>query len=171
MIENNGLNKIDFDRKKFVSCGKTYHIIDNFGYKRLSVFLDKIPVIAMGKTALECTQAMATVFRMLTNGNDLMAAQFSAANYLYNFLESAKDTASNEYLFNNLDLYLEFCALFCVTPSEDVTQWNEEIAKQKIEDWKKDMNMMDFFFLAKKQVHMLPTLLLDIQNFKQKEKV
>lgn len=165
----NKLNKINFEEKTFESCGQQYVITEQFGYRRLSVFLDKMPIIGIGKSSLECIGALRTVFSLLTSGNDMLKSWFDASNYLKNFLDSARDTTSNEYLFNHLDEYLNFCALFCVTPDEDLTQWNEDIAKIKIQNWKKDMDMTDFFFLAKKQVPALPNLLIALQEANEKQ--
>lgn len=166
----NKLKKIDFDKKRFESNEKQYIITDQFGYKRLSAFLDKVPVIALGKTSIEVVNAMRVVFNYLTSGNDIAKSLFDATNYLFNFLDSARDTTSNDYLLAHLDYYLEFCSIFCVTEDEDLTQWNEDIAKLKIDDWKKDMDMTDFFFLAKKQVPRLPNLLNELEIHAGKRK-
>lgn len=167
-----GLKRIKDGDTEFISNGKTYYILgDDFaGYKRLALFLEMLPVIGIGKTSMDLMNSIRTAFQIGTTGEQLLKSHFEQNQYLFNVMQGANDTNSPEHFYGNLDLYLEFCSLFCVTENEDLTSWSKAQAKRKIADWQKDMNMLDFFLLAKKRVPWLPQILLDIDQHLKKGK-
>lgn len=158
------LNRINFETKSFKSGGKNYYIMDDqFGYQRLAKFLDMLPVIALGKTELDNISFLQTLFNRLTSGgDDFKKSYFEASNMLFNYLEQSKEVTNSDYLNRNIDYYLEFCTTFCCTKSEDLSKFDKALSKEKVDTWKKDMNILDFFFLAKKQVPKLQELLIKL---------
>lgn len=60
---------------------------------------------------------------------------------------------------------IKFCSLFCNAENEDTSQYNENIAKEKFEDWK-DIPIESFFLLASEVIPLFKEI---YQTIKAKE--
>lgn len=158
------LNRIDFQNKCFTSCGKKYYInADALGYERLLKFIEWLPVVAVGKSHLDLMTLISGIFKELTTGgDDFKKSYFNASLKCMNYAKSFEGANSESFLNTNLETILRFCALVCNTENEDVTKFSEGVISRKVEDFKKDMNMLDFFFLAKKLVPMYQEKLIEL---------
>ncbi len=148
------LNDIDFKNKCFTSQGKIFKFdYDGICYDRLVEFIRLLPVVAVGKSHLELMTYLSNIFKQLTSGgDDFKATYFKISNELFNYTKSFEGANSEDFLNANIDTILKFCALVCNTDDEDNTKYNAAAIDRKIEGWKADMNILDFFFLAKKLV-------------------
>lgn len=148
------LNDIDFKNKCFTANGKLYKFdYDGICYDRLVEFIKLLPIVAVGKSHLELMTFISGIFKQMTSGgDDFKATYFDISNKLFNYKKSFEGINSEDFLTANIDTILRFCALVCNTEGEDATKYNAALIDRKVEDFKVDMNIMDFFFLAKKLV-------------------
>jgi hypothetical protein len=83
----------------------------------------------------------------LIKGEDNMAGNIhKVLNLLDDF-----DKGILHYLENKRNALLEFASLFCIAEGEDVGIHNEEIIRDKYNDWK-HIPDQDFFFLCQKAI-------------------
>lgn len=159
------LNKIDFENNTFISCGTKYYInTDALGYERLLKFIEWLPVVAVGKSHLDLMTLIGGIFKELTTGgDDFKKSYFNASMKCMNYAKSFEGANSQSFLDTNLEVILKFCALVCNTEHEDETVFSKTVTEKKIDHWKKDMNMLDFFFLAKKLVPQYQQRLIELQ--------
>lgn len=158
------LKKIDFESGRFESCGVQYTIdVGGMCYDRMVKFLEWMPYVAIGMNGMDLMLFIKQCFDKLTSGGeDFKKSFFEVSQMMFNMIQTADKSTEEEHLLKNLDYYLKFCALFVVTDDEDMTVFNAKHNERKIENWKKDMDMVDFFFLAKKRVPFLQATLKEI---------
>lgn len=159
------LKKIDIEKGVFRSCGVNYYIdTEAMGYERTVRFAEMIPVISYGRRYIQLVEFIhAMRVKMTSGGDDFKKTYFDVATELTNFDQYLLDNAG-EYADKYIDDVLRFCALFCVTKDEDLTTINDRLIEDKIENWKKDMDMSSFFLLAKLRVPGYRETLMAIQG-------
>lgn len=148
------MNRIDFNNGSFRSGGKIYKIdTEVIGYERLVIFLDLLPVVAIGKSHLDIMTLVSNIFKSMTSGNESWKKTYwEVSNMTLNVMKAMEGANTETFLKDNLDKILHFCALFCIEENEDVSAYNKPYIDRKVESFKKDVNIWDFFFLAKKLV-------------------
>lgn len=146
-------NKIDFDSKSFESCGTKYFIdLGSLCFERYVRFMSMLPSLSTSMTHEDHTRTYLEIKKALLSGNELGVNYVKAANIATNAHDQMANLDPLEFHENRVDIYLDFCALFCVTYGEDCTVYNKSVMDRKKENWKKDMDMLDFFLLASSQL-------------------
>lgn len=143
---------IDFDKgvDTFVSNGNKYFVqLDRMAYEPFTQFIARSPEISYGITIMDVQRKVTDLLKTLSAGNDLGKNYVDTHQKLINLQNSLKGANSEEYFAKTMDLHLEFCALFVHREGEDTTKYDPTLNAAKIEDWKKDMDMMSFFLLAR----------------------
>jgi hypothetical protein len=160
------MNRINFDKMEVKAGGITYKIeTDAISYPRLVEYLDLMPVVAIGKSHLEIMNTVGVIYKQMTSGGeDFKQTYWNVSMTAYNLLRNMDGVNSKEFLQNNLDNILRFCALFCIAPGEDTTKYVKSEIDAKIENFKKDCDMFDFFLLAKKLVPLYSQKLTDMNE-------
>lgn len=144
---------INLEKGVFESCGTFYFIhLEGMCYLRLKRFAELLPVVVYGRKFTDFAMLIHSLrIKMMSGGDDFKKTFFDVATELTNWDQYLLDNAGT-YYDNVIDDILRFCALFIVTKDEDLTTLNDVHTELKIENWKKDMNIPDFFLLAKQQV-------------------
>lgn len=147
------VKSIDIQKGSFESNGTKYYFdSDGMCYDRMVKFVSMLPEVGYGLTYLDVSDHLKKQIDILRKGNSMAANYVDALEHTLNFSKRIKKSNNETYFLDNIDLYLDFCCLFINTEEEDTTVWKKPIMDKKKEDWKKDMNMEDFFLLAKLQV-------------------
>lgn len=159
-------NRIDFENNCFTSCGIEYAIYaTSMSHPRLREFLRLMPTVSIGMSYMDLIGFISNIFTKLTSGgDDFKATYFEVTNLIFNWKKSFQNHNSEKFLDENLDNILRFCALVCVAKGENCLVLSESVIQNKIDNWKKDMNMFDFFLLSKKLVPKLQQLYQDMQS-------
>lgn len=145
----NNVQRIDFDKKRFVANGKEYFIQPELlSYDRLVVFNSFIPELAFNASIADIKAFADDIVKTLSDGNDMAKNYTSAFDKALNFSRAIKVTDWNSFFDAHMDQHLRFCALFCNTINEDATKYSKSVIDKKIEDFTTDIAIKDFFFLA-----------------------
>lgn len=131
--------KIDFKSGQIPAGGKVYKITPELTINRFKILEELEVEFYYGFT-------MSDMFAKLKDAFDLMdkskVAQASVT--IHNLKEGIADRIDKRE-----PVMLRICSLFLVTDGEDLNEWSDELAKQKIDDWSKEgYDINDFFSLA-----------------------
>lgn len=145
--------KINLEKAVFESCGTFYYInLEAMGYARMKRFFELMPVVIYGRKYTDLVAFIHNLrMKMISGGDDFKKTYFEVASELTSWDQYLLDNAG-DYVDSYMDDTLRFCALFCVTKEEDLTAINDIDIEQKVKNWKTDMNLYDFFLLAKSQI-------------------
>ena len=140
------LKRIDFQANKFVANGKTYfNQTGYFSLKRRALF-DKMSVeVLFDCTFSEIYKSYNKIYVYLTSGNELVKSHSSALIEAFNRLNSIKSSADKGFTLPKP--YVRLCTLFINAEGEDIKDWSEELANQKMADWEAEGIVDDDFFL------------------------
>lgn len=143
---------INWEKGIFESCGVFYYVnIESMCFDRMKRFAELLPVIIYGRKYHDMAMFIHELrMRMTSGGDDFKKTFFEVSVQLTNWDQYLLDNAG-EFTEAYMDDLLRFCALMIVTKDEDCTKLNDVLIEEKILNWKKDCNMMDFFFFAKVQ--------------------
>ena len=151
---------INLEKGVFESCQEFYYInTEAMGFERLKRFSELMPVIIWGKNYMDLGMFVHSMrVKMTSGGDDFKKTYFDVATELTNWDQYLLDNGST-FSESYIDDVLRFCALFCVTKNEDMTKINDVEMELKVANWKKDMDILSFFLLAKSQVSRYKELL------------
>jgi hypothetical protein len=129
--------------------GHNYFVLDELSINRYIKYEDMSVDLGLGNDPATLFKSMADAYKALTSGNNLLKAHKDACESLLNGMKGI------EKLTDQPDEHkvLLFCTLFMVRDTEDLTQWDERLAVDKIADWTKEgLPMTLFFSLAKSAI-------------------
>lgn len=145
--------KINIESGVFECGGVFYYInLEAMSFERVKRFYELIPVISYGKKYTDLLNFIHDLRMKMTTGDETMKqTYFEVAAELTNWDQYLIENGSN-FMGSSIDDMLRFCALFCVTKDEDMTVVNDVIIEEKVANFKREMAMDSFFFLAASQV-------------------
>lgn len=164
--------KINVETGIFESCGTFYFLnIEVLSFARLKRYAELLPVVIYGRKYMDLALFIHELRVKMTTGEESMKqTHFEVATALTQWDQYLMDNANNFY-DNTIDDMLRFCALLWNEKGEDTTVIDDILIEQKIANWKKDMDVLGFFFFAKKQIprysELLQTLLADQKKSKE----
>lgn len=160
------LKRIDFKTGRFTSNGHEYFVNpESMCFDRVVKFLGWMPQVQTGRSLMELSQIIIDIRKKLSSGNDMMASYVDAYQEALN-AELAIIKHNDDWEEANIDLHLDFCALFINRLNEDELVYDVKLMEKKKEDWKTDMNIFDFFLLAKLQQPKYKRILQDLDSQK-----
>lgn len=141
----NVVKRIDLSKDRFTANGKTYYMQpDQLTIERYQEYERLGLEMGFGVSYRDIYQTLAEAYKVLTTGNSIMESHRKASDLLVNQMAAIKDQGETR-----IPSHVVFCTLFCNTPGEDLTKWSEQLANDKIEDWKAEgLSAFDFFQLA-----------------------
>jgi len=155
------VNRIDLASKSFVSNGTKYYIdVDSICYDRLVIFLSLIPELSYGLTVEEMQSNVVDILKFLRGQKssensdkiNIHTIVFDTTQAVINLSSQLNQVQGEDFFKSTIEQHLNFCTLFVNTQNEDTTVYSAPVMERKKSDWKKDMNMYDFFLLAKMQL-------------------
>lgn len=126
--------------KKFTANGKEYIVSDKISINRYIEYQKLQPLLTFGTNFEE-------MFKQLKNAyNNLNKQNFAdSAVIIHNILNNVSKVEES----SRVHPALKMAAMFINTKEEDISVYDEEITKQKIEDWAKEgYSVSDFFTLS-----------------------
>jgi hypothetical protein len=135
--------KIDFENRQIIGkSGKVYKISpETLSSARTPEFEIRSSLLAYRTNLEELFKLLAKVKKGLKEGRtfgDVADAIHDIERYengLLTFHETGRTPL------------IEFCALFCIAEGEDISKFNEDIIREKWEDWN-EITDYDFFLLS-----------------------
>lgn len=143
------LKRIDFDKKEFVANGKTYYLqLDGLSVGRFRHYERFVQFATFGTDFMSMFETLKQIFQAATSGVDVLKALKDIGDLSYNQMAVIKDR--NEQQYSGI---LMMCTLFINRADENIADWDERIANEKIQDWVQEgINVQDFFLLATSQI-------------------
>lgn len=128
--------RIDFDAPTIPAAGKEYRVVQELTIARYKE-LEQLEI------EFYYGFDMQSMFSKLKEAyNDLNKSKpADGAVKLYRVMEGVADRVDRRE-----PCVLRICSLFLCTEDEDLTKWDEDLAKAKIEDWQKEGYLIDDFF-------------------------
>lgn len=137
------LKKINFDQKEFTGkSGEVYYIQEHLSISRLEVYQRMEVEATFGTSFDSMFGAFRKIYDAVGSGNDVMKALRTVTEIAYNQMNTIK----NFHLHDHHRI-LMFCTLFVNRAGENISAWDENLAKEKVADWD-EYDVADFFFLA-----------------------
>jgi len=134
------LKELDFKSKEFTANGRKYIISDKISIERYMEYQKLVPLLTFGTNFEEMFQQLKKAYAHLNKQNFA-----DSAVIIHNILSSVGNVEQT----SRVHPALKMAALFINREDEDCAIYNEEITKDKIEDWTKEgFNISDFFTLA-----------------------
>lgn len=139
------LKRIDFEKKEFQANGVIYYIQTPGISAGRFMHYERYSLLAtFGTDFLAQFQTWKQLYDTLTTGNDLLKSHSTALTLAYNQMASIKDRMEQKY-----PDVLMLATLFMNRANEDLSQWDERTAKEKIADWiQEGLDVQDFFLFA-----------------------
>lgn len=131
--------ELNFEDDHFIANGIKYYYygdIEKFGIGRWFVWEDLEPIITFGITSMNIHKEVGTAIKLINENKQVHGHKVLLD--LYERLDKNLDT--------RIDPILKGCTLFMVEEGEDLTEWNETKAKQKIANWRKEGIAYQSFF-------------------------
>lgn len=130
---------IDLSKDSFTANGTEYFIRDTLTVERYTQFEKLQNHYAFGLQFKQIAERLERSIDLANKGKGI-----EAWNVIFNLKEGiAYRLEDREHPA------LLICSLFMVTDGEDLTKWDEQLAKRKIEDWKREgISINDFFQCA-----------------------
>lgn len=153
---DNPVQRINFNDGYFTSQGVMYFVQPlEICYQRLYRFKKTQKEVLSGVKVEEAINLIATIYLDRTQGRK----QFATIEASYNdimarfrdFYDSIQGKHPNEVIQVNMESVMMFCTLFVTRRGADLTVYDETQALEDVENWKKDTNYEDFFFLAQQR--------------------
>jgi hypothetical protein len=134
-----GTKRLKQDAQRFKANGKTYHIDAALTIERFRIFRKFEHHFGWGMDFDSDLTQMQSWGELINKGKTFeLAVQL---NKRIEFLQYAKEERHHPALY--------LCTLFIITDDEDVSQWHETLAEEKINDWNVEgYDVRDFFWLA-----------------------
>ena len=136
----NEVKKIDLQTKAFVANGVNYKILDKLTIERYKIYQRYAPRLAFGLNFNEIYANLSKLYKVLNNQKFADAAVIT--HNIMNGIHGIEDDKREEPA-------LIIAGLIIVRENEDVSRFDMEEAKAKIEDWTKEgLAIEDFFILS-----------------------
>lgn len=130
------LKRIDFEKGEFLADGKTYKVATEMSINRFKALETLEIEFYYGFTMREMFEKLKAAFMDL---NKTKPADASVK--IHNLMKGVADRVDKRE-----PVILRICSLFLNTEGEDVAEWSEELAKEKIDVWAKEGFLIDDFF-------------------------
>lgn len=145
----NELKRIDFNKKEFQANDRTYYLqMDGIAVGRFIHYERFVQHATFGTDFMSMFDTLKRIFTAATSGVDVLKAIKDIGDLSYGQMTVIKER--NDMQVNNT---LLLCTLFINRAEENIADWDERIAKEKINDWiQEGINMQDFFLLAMSQI-------------------
>lgn len=128
--------RIDFSSPTLEANGNTYKIVKELSINRFRE-LEKLEI-----EAFYGFDAQGMFDKLKNTWNDLNKSKVADATVkIYQLMEGMADKVDKRE-----PVMLRICSLFLIKDGENVNEWNEELANEKIEDWSKEGYAIDDFF-------------------------
>lgn len=131
------LKRLDLSKQSFVANGTTYYIESGLSIERFCEYQILEKEAAFSMSFKKIFENLKEVHRLM---NEVKFVE--AAVKLDNLMRGVAKLEERE------PTLLKMCALFINTEDEDRTTINNDMIVKKIEDWKKEYDIRDFFQLA-----------------------
>lgn len=131
------LKRLDLSKQSFVANGTTYYIESGLSIERYCEYQILEKEAAFSMSFKKIFENLKEVHRLM---NEVKFVE--AAVKLDNLMRGVAKLEERE------PTLLKMCALFINTEDEDRTTINNDMIVKKIEDWKKEYDIRDFFQLA-----------------------
>jgi len=131
------LKRLDLSKQSFVANGTTYYIESGLSIERFCEYQILEKEAAFSMSFKKIFENLKDVHRLM---NEVKFVE--AAVKLDNLMRGVAKLEERE------PTLLKMCALFINTEDEDRTTINNDMIVKKIEDWKKEYDIRDFFQLA-----------------------
>lgn len=142
------VKRINFEEDHFEANGNVYWIQDSLSVNRYMVYEEMVPQLTFNTTFLGLSKTLNEIYKAVTTGNDILKALRLSGELAYNQLVALKNFDDNEP-----PMVLKFCTLFINRTDENIKVYDENLAKEKINDWTEEgIHMEDFFFLAGRSI-------------------
>lgn len=139
----------------FTANGKKYTVLkpgNPIGIKRWSMYEKLRFSLGVGRTFKDLAEVLETVELTIAADGDFATQRRDAILLLNSLRKAVIETSEERY---NIAFYI--CTLFMVREGENLADWDEMEADDKISDWQKEgYSEQDFFFFA----------LLGVEGFK-----
>ncbi len=130
------MKRIDFDKPYIEANGKKYKIHKDLTIARYKVMEQLEVEFYYGFTAKDLFDRLKLAYK------DMNAGKLAdSAVKVYQVMEGVADRIDERE-----PVVLRLCSLFLSVEGEDMTKWDEDLAKAKIEDWQEEGYMMNDFF-------------------------
>ena len=134
-------------KRQFKAAGKTYFIrsaAEGFSIERFNQYEILSLALGYGATFQQFTQQLNAAIA-LANDAAVGKATFVDLVLQLDAIKQGINTSSQQ----RNSMALTMCTLFIVEKEEDLTQWSEEMAAEKIENWNKEgYDVNDFLVIA-----------------------
>lgn len=123
----------------FTANGNKYYVLTSLSVNRFEEFESLQAIVGFGVSFQQLFNQERKAYDLLNEGRPA-----DAAVILYNSMNGIKN-----HLEDRTNPILQMCALFICREGEDASTWNQKLADEKINDWKKEgISMESFFQLA-----------------------
>lgn len=140
------LKKLSDDATDFVANGVKYYIKDNLSFERFR-WMQKLSInVGLGRDWQELYKNIDKIVELFNKGKSVEA---------FGLLNALKNSDLRDLDKRHDPLFL-MCTLFIVAEGEDVTEWNEKMANEKISNWNKEF---DPFFFIRLGINLVPGFL------------
>lgn len=141
-MHNNEPRAVDLKEKTFVANGKRYVITDKISIERWKQY-EKLQLrLTYGVSFDELNNNIKKAFALLNKPNP---EPLNAGIILHNIMNGIKDADDEKRVPPGLLM----CTLVMNTEDEDVSVYNEQIAMDKINDWREEgLDILTFFSWA-----------------------
>lgn len=139
------IKRIPFADKKFQGkSGTMYHIqLDDISTGRFQTYERLALKLAFGLDFKSIFSQFAEIYKLGTSGDETLRALHAINMIAYQQMNKIRESGDDQYH----DAIL-FCTIFCNSPGEDLSQWDMELAKTKMDDWV-EYSHKDFFLLSR----------------------
>lgn len=132
------LKKVDFSKKEFECGNRKFYVQDSLSFNRYRELQRLSIEFGFSRTFTDLFKDVQKVYGQLQTAQNYA----DAAVTLYNII------AGVSLLDEKNDPALTLCALFINEADEDVTVYNENKIKEKIDCWAKELDVTPFFHMA-----------------------
>lgn len=139
------IKRIPFAEKKFTGkSGVVYSIqLDDVATGRFQIYERMALRLAFGLDLKGIFGSFAEIYKLGTSGDETLKAIHSMNMIAYQQMNKIRDAGDDQFH----DAIL-FCTIFCNAPGENLSKWDQDLAKQKMDDWI-EYSHRDFFLLSR----------------------
>lgn len=145
--------KIDWDNRQIIGkSGKVYRIMPEM------LSTGRTPEFEIRAMTLSHKTDFETIIKLIDKSYNTLynfgiTKDEVKLGSLFDLLEDLKNFRNGllNFQLNNRSALVEFCALFCISEDEDLGLFNEQIIREKYEDWS-EIPEADFFLLSAKAI-------------------
>jgi len=125
--------------KEFTANGVNYKVIDKLSIERWKAYQKMAPRLAYGLSFEELYENLNRLYGHLNKQKFADAAV--VCHNMMNGIHGIEDE-------KRIEPALLICALMIVRENEDLSKWDIDLARQKIDDWTKEGLAVDDFFMV-----------------------